>query len=74
MNVQRNKVESIESPSRESFCEFQRFGWCSDMYNEWSRELKMMNDRLTRLRQQLVDALSDRGKSILINLLDSPSD
>ncbi|XP_060673127.1 aspartate aminotransferase, cytoplasmic-like [Ziziphus jujuba] len=33
----------------------------SDMYNEWSRELKMMNDRLTRLRQQLVDALSDRG-------------
>ncbi|KAF3446439.1 hypothetical protein FNV43_RR11618 [Rhamnella rubrinervis] len=32
-----------------------------DMYNQWNSELKSMTDRLIRLRQQLFDALCDRG-------------
>ncbi|KAH0989807.1 hypothetical protein GBA52_001290 [Prunus armeniaca] len=33
-----------------------------DLYNEWSIEVKAMNDRLISMRQRLFDALCDKGK------------
>ncbi|KAK6236851.1 hypothetical protein SCA6_012188 [Theobroma cacao] len=32
-----------------------------DLYNEWTSELKAMSDRLAKVRQQLYDALCNRG-------------
>jgi len=36
---------------------------CREMFDEWTVELKAMIDRIIHLRQQLYDALHDRGKA-----------
>jgi aspartate aminotransferase len=35
----------------------------SEMFNEWTVELKAMADRIISMRQQLFDALKSRGNS-----------
>lgn len=60
--------ELDEPPVKEGL-ELHPFGRCRDMYNEWRRELKTMANRLVRMRQELVDALRDRGKRILISMI-----
>lgn len=34
---------------------------CREMYSQWAAELKVMTDRIASLRQQLYNALLDRG-------------
>jgi hypothetical protein len=41
------------------------FTLCSEMFNEWTLELKAMADRIISMRQQLFDALKARGTSYL---------
>jgi len=37
----------------------------SEMFNEWTVELKAMADRIISMREQLFDALKSRGNSYL---------
>jgi len=44
---------------------------CSDLFNEWTIELKGMADRIISMRQQLFDALRSRGKRIQSSFYNS---